>query len=69
MYLKRFIFSVDDGEGSASGSSGDDEDAVDEDIDMDGGAKAKSSDPNDLSAFKMDDYDNEESKGVGECWF
>jgi periodic tryptophan protein 1 len=25
-----------------------------------------SSDPNDLSAFKMDEYDQEESKGVGE---
>jgi hypothetical protein len=24
-----------------------------------------SSDPNDLSAFNMDEYDNEESKGVG----
>jgi periodic tryptophan protein 1 len=31
---------------------------------MDG--EEKPSDPNDLSAFKMDEYDNEESKGVGE---
>jgi periodic tryptophan protein 1 len=39
---------------------------------MDAGEKPKSkpkakasSDPNDLSAFNMDEYDNEESKGVG----
>lgn len=28
--------------------------------------KPKSSDPSDMSAFKMDEYDDEESGGVGE---
>ncbi|WWC68026.1 uncharacterized protein I206_101945 [Kwoniella pini CBS 10737] len=38
----------------------------DGDVDMDDEPKdsSKPSDPNDLSAFKMDEYDNEESKGV-----
>ena len=31
--------------------------------------KPKISDPNDLSAFKMDEYDDEESGGVGELSF
>ncbi|OCF32514.1 periodic tryptophan protein 1 [Kwoniella heveanensis BCC8398] len=47
-----------DGEDKESGSD-------DEDVDMDAEpATSKSSDPNDLSAFKMDEYDDEESKGV-----
>ena len=40
-----------------------DEDEKDEDVEMD--EKPKAHDPNDLSAFKMDEYD-EESTGVGE---
>jgi hypothetical protein len=40
-----------------------DEDGKDEDVEMD--EKPKAHDPNDLSAFKMDEYD-EESTGVGE---
>lgn len=48
--------------------SEEDEDAEDEDedgdVDMDQDNK-KPNDPNDLSAFKMDEYDNEESTGVG----
>jgi hypothetical protein len=40
-----------------------DEDEKDEDVEMDETPKAH--DPNDLSAFKMDEYD-EESTGVGE---
>ena len=45
----------------------DDEDAedADGDVDMDQDDK-KPDDPSDLSAFKMDEYDNEESTGVGE---
>lgn len=46
-----------------------DEDEKDEDVEMD--EKPKAHDPNDLSAFKMDEYD-EESTGVGKlrpfCW-
>ena len=40
------------------------EDEKDEDVEMD--EKPKAHDPNDLSAFKMDEYDDEESTGVGE---
>jgi hypothetical protein len=40
-----------------------DEDEKDADVEMD--EKPKAHDPNDLSAFKMDEYD-EESTGVGE---
>ncbi|WVR04706.1 hypothetical protein IAU60_001717 [Kwoniella sp. DSM 27419] len=59
----------EDGEGSNSGSDGDeDEDAEEtEDGDVEMGAEpieAKLHDPEDLSAFKMDEYDDEESKGV-----
>jgi periodic tryptophan protein 1 len=43
-----------------------DEDEKDEDVEMD--EKPKAHDPNDLSAFKMDEYD-EESTGVGESPF
>ncbi|WVW78351.1 hypothetical protein I302_100305 [Kwoniella bestiolae CBS 10118] len=52
----------DDEEGSGSGSDNE----ADGDVDMDAEPQepAKPSDPNDLSAFKMDEYDNEESKGV-----
>jgi hypothetical protein len=39
-----------------------DEDEKDEDVEMD--EKPKAHDPNDISAFKMDEYD-EESTGVG----
>jgi len=40
-----------------------DEDEKDEDVEM--AEKPKAHDPNDISAFKMDEYD-EESTGVGE---
>lgn len=40
-----------------------DEKDKDGDVEMD--EKPKVHDPNDLSAFKMDEYDNEESTGVG----
>ncbi len=46
-------------EDGAEGSGEDDEDMEVEE------PKPVSSDPNDLTAFKMEDYDNEESKGVG----
>lgn len=59
------IYSVD---GEESEDEGDDEDGADEDadgdVDMDQDSK-KANDPDDLSAFKMDEYDNEESTGVG----
>jgi periodic tryptophan protein 1 len=42
-----------------------DEDEKDKDGDVEMDAKPKAHDPNDLSAFKMDEYDNEESTGVG----
>ena len=32
------------------------------------GKPTAKSDPNDISAFKMEDYDNEESGGVGEYY-
>ncbi|WRT64681.1 uncharacterized protein IL334_001615 [Kwoniella shivajii] len=58
-----------EGSGSGSGSGSEDEDeskADNEDVDMDTEPKEppKPSDPNDISAFKMEEYDNEESKGV-----
>jgi periodic tryptophan protein 1 len=37
------------------------------DVDMDDKpVKPKASDPSDMSAFKMDEYDDEEAGGVGE---
>jgi periodic tryptophan protein 1 len=42
-----------------------DEDEKDKDGDVEMDDKPKVHDPNDLSAFKMDEYDNEESTGVG----
>ena len=42
-----------------------DADAKDKDGDVEMDEKPKVYDPNDLSAFKMDEYDNEESTGVG----
>jgi len=68
---------AEDDEGSGSGEDEDEEDEEDnedkenieveeEDVEMKPTPKPKpSSDPNDLSAFKMDEYDQEESKGVG----
>lgn len=49
--------------------SEDDEADGDDDVKMDedeNKPKVKSSDPSDMSAFKMDEYDEEESGGVGE---
>lgn len=50
----------------------DEEEADGEDADADAPMEtdepAKPTDPNDLSAYKMDEYDQEESKGVGE-WY
>ncbi|WWD21581.1 hypothetical protein CI109_106067 [Kwoniella shandongensis] len=56
----------DDDEDSEDGEDGEAETAeADEDVKMDEDPKpAAPSDPNDLSAFKMDEYDQEESKGV-----
>jgi periodic tryptophan protein 1 len=64
--------SVEEEDGtSASGSGSGDDENENEDEDDEGDVKmdekvTKSNDPNDLSAFKMDEYDQEESKGVGE---
>lgn len=58
--------SVDE-DGSDDEEDGQEEDG--EEVDEDGDVEmevAKPSDPNDLSAFKLDEYDEEESKGVGE---
>jgi periodic tryptophan protein 1 len=46
-----------------------DEDEKDKDGDVEMDDKPKVHDPNDLSAFKMDEYDNEESTGVGKLAF
>ncbi|OCF58716.1 periodic tryptophan protein 1 [Kwoniella mangroviensis CBS 10435] len=56
----------DDGEGSGSDEDNENAEVAEHDVDMDTEPHEppKSSDPNDLSAFKMDEYDNEESKGV-----
>lgn len=61
------MISVDAEESDEDGDEDEkaDEDA-DGDVDMDQDAK-KPSDPSDLSAFKMDEYDDEESTGVGTC--
>jgi periodic tryptophan protein 1 len=42
-----------------------DEDEKDKDGDVEMDDKPKPHDSNDLSAFKMDEYDDEESTGVG----
>jgi periodic tryptophan protein 1 len=66
---------AEDDEGSGSGEDEEEEEdegkedvdvEEEEDVEMKPAPKPKvSSDPNDLSAFKMDEYDQEESKGVG----
>lgn len=50
----------DDEEGNEEADNDDDDEKMDEDKEPE-----KPFDPNDLSAFKMDEYDEEESKGVG----
>ncbi|ORY30347.1 WD40-repeat-containing domain protein [Naematelia encephala] len=62
---------VEDDEGAGSSGSegeGDEDVKMDEedgeDVEMDGEKEVKPSDPNDLSAFKMDEYDNEQSTGM-----
>lgn len=65
------LIGSDDGEDQEESDDDEDEqdeemeeDEKDEDVEMD--EKPKAHDPNDLSAFKMDEYDDEESTGVGE---
>jgi periodic tryptophan protein 1 len=58
------ILSVDAEESEEDGDEDEDAEDADGDVDMDQDNK-KPDDPNDLSAFKMEDYDNEESTGVG----
>ena len=53
-----------DAEESEDGDGDEDAEDADGDVDMDQDDK-KPDDPSDLSAFKMDEYDNEESTGVG----
>ena len=64
------LIGSDDGEDQEESDDDEDEqdeemeeDEKDEDVEMD--EKPKAHDPNDLSAFKMDEYDDEESTGVG----
>jgi len=68
--VQKLIESVDEGDDDDEEGSGEDEAEDEEDVAMDEDAQdvkpAKASDPNDMSAYNMDDYDNEESKGVGE---
>lgn len=68
--VQKLTDSVDEGDDDDEEGSGEDEAEDEEDVAMDEDAKdvkpAKASDPNDMSAYNMDDYDNEESKGVGE---
>lgn len=80
--LKSEMAAVEDGEGMEGGDEEEDwEDENDEEIntkadnDDDDDEKmdedkepGKPFDPNDLSAFKMDEYDEEESKGVGKSY-
>ena len=49
--------------GSGSGSGSDSEE--DGDVKMDTDEDAKPSDPNDLSAYNLDNYDEETSRGTG----
>lgn len=58
------ILSVDAEESEEDGDEDEDAEDADGDVDMDQDTK-KPDDPSDLSAFKMDEYDNEESTGVG----
>jgi len=53
----------DDGASGSGTASGSDEDG---DVKMEEAKERKPVDPADMSAFKMDDYDEEESGGVGE---
>jgi len=48
------------------GEEDSDEEMEDKDGDVDMDDKPRAHDPNDLSAFKMDEYDNEESTGICE---
>lgn len=65
---------MDEDEGSSDSDADEENGDVDhvtngvDSMDVDGAPKRvkPSSDPNDLSAFKMDEYDEEESAGVGE---
>lgn len=57
---------ADDGEGNASGKEDDDDDEMKDDDDETPAEPAKPHDPTDISAFKMDEYDDEVSTGVGE---
>lgn len=61
----------DEGEGSGSGSGSSDEEDVDVKMDKKPVKPVVSNDPADLSAFKMDEYDEEESQGIGAycSWF
>ena len=54
----------DDGEEASGDENSEDAAAEGNDVEMDVEPKP-SADPNDLSAFKMEDYDKEESKGAG----
>jgi periodic tryptophan protein 1 len=58
--------SVNGQEDEEEDGDSDEEMEEDKDGDVDMEDKPKAHDPNDLSAFKMDEYDNEESTGVGE---
>lgn len=58
------IGSVDAEDSEEDGEEDEDAEDEDGDVDMDQDNK-KPDDPSDLSAFKMDEYDNEESTGVG----
>jgi periodic tryptophan protein 1 len=59
----------DEGAGDSDEDGGSVDDGEDEegDVSMDVDGNPKLSDPDDLSAFRMDEYDDEESTGVGEC--
>lgn len=61
--------SMDEEDGEEGDSDDDDEEDAngDGDVDMDDAKpeENKPRDPSDLSAFKMDEYDDEESTGVG----
>jgi periodic tryptophan protein 1 len=56
----------DEDEEEGEGDDSDEEMDEDKDGDVDMDDKPKAHDPNDLSAFKMDEYDNEESTGICE---
>ena len=74
---ERILANIRSVEGEGAGSSGDEEEVKEEDeegdvtmsVDGDAAPPKASADPSDLSAFKMNEYDDEESKGVGESSF